>query len=393
MQNFFKNIPVDTFLIWTGLIVVFWYLLTRLVISSSKRRTYLSIFGASFISLVILSSLLFIYVSIKFTFNYTDFFIHKSVYLILWIILLAVLIIATYLYIKFGKLIFRPENSFIGVAISMKKFEGEKYRLIISYRKLQIWLMLFLLGFAVLYFTYSINPKIQISLLMDNSVSMEEKIERGRKIIGDIFEKLPKNSEILLGTFYTGENFNMENTLNDIYNIDAPQKLNATSIQHFFTPKDLRRFLKNQKPQITDNDKESPISETLWALFLKAKNNFDKKIKHKALIVLTDGKGSLIKENMNYDIFGKQSNGQTISGYYDKIALINIGNNKKNPFFLSAPPGSEYHIKDISHLKKTLRLEMQNLMKPNWLYILFFAIPIIFFIFGVILSSMLIKHK
>jgi len=147
------------------------------------------------------------------------------------------------------------------------------------------WFYLFpLAGFLFLLFHINQGTNL-ISIVYDNSTSMI-----GRNAIdalSETFDKLDINNEIVLTTLNGLSAEEGKTNINDIMSVTQSSKLKAGKIAFYNNPQDAMNGLQSQLSEVSPN---SPISESIWKMWLSVKENkVNQNFRNKLLILITDG--------------------------------------------------------------------------------------------------------
>lgn len=327
VSNYTYYFPIGTLL---GFVIFFsfhhyFFKIKERTITDNLNR---SAFFASLFTTMLFLSIVFI---LK---RFTEFFAIEKCELIILIILLLLCTFSLFLVVK-AKILFNKnkENLIVGFPISSRNRHDVLFALkkLFNLRKFY-WLLLFI-PFLILFLKP--NSKYLYSIVIDNSLSMENNLIYGVNSFGAALKYSPKDAKYVLSYLPQCENQldcfnkakNLKTNLTDISKVNFPDSLGSLSFVFDYAENVINSF--NQNIQISGIS--SPLSEMIWQNFITTKD-IKENFTEKRLIVLTDGADNLYFQNdkkipsIGKSILDEKSkDGKSPREFYDKIFFINQG--------------------------------------------------------------------
>ncbi|MGY8687881.1 MAG: hypothetical protein ACKVHP_09120, partial [Verrucomicrobiales bacterium] len=151
-----------------------------------------------------------------------------------------------------------------------------------AFRRAKVWLLLPLLGLAVLFIPGLSKPSL-VSILLDNSGSMEEPIAQAREILHTILPQFPNKSKFVITTFDRDASIN---SIEELMNVTAGQIDSLSgSVQAFMNPADAISHIEG-----VSTDQGSPICEGIWKTYLDINQQDPLQFPNRLFLIITDGK-------------------------------------------------------------------------------------------------------
>jgi hypothetical protein len=420
MVSLFKYVK-DLFNQGFGMSIEYWLIVLLLIFiliyigikianttNNNKEKLGSLYFGITLSSLRILICIIGVSLLISvvsFIFFYQQYFVQKH-YAPDFIVIILVLSIAFIIVlfklnkgvkIKLPKYIKPPlsleQKTIHGTYIS-NKFEKSKWKIICL-----------IFPFVLLLFHSTVEQDAEVSILIDNSGSTDMYREYGRKYLAVAARNVYENTEFNISYFNTyNDDFQCQRAINSlqkdvtiICDKDNFEDLSSKNF-HFNNSISASNFIGGN--QIASSCLGTPLLECLWAnyLFTKQNSNFNENT-IKILILLTDGQGNLylpsnsdfphVQVSDNFDVFEVPEKKSNISmdEYYDKISIVNIGENDGEALFLNFDYNNIYDGQDKESYKVALDLVTRDIQKRNWNFIYIIS----FFASVVVLSFLFIK--
>lgn len=167
-----------------------------------------------------------------------------------------------------------------------------------------------------------------VSIVLDNSSSMESALDYCKTSLQDVLYNSPHHGQYILTTLSAGKHpatNSPEDYIQDIVNGDIDELPVQTVV--YEGTEDLIAAVSNVK---VDEYSGSPILQAIWSNFVTAQNSIHNKVKKKTMIVVSDGMddayGRCQVRALNVDILEQEGKGLSPFEFYDGgIYGINVG--------------------------------------------------------------------
>ncbi len=151
-----------------------------------------------------------------------------------------------------------------------------------AFRQTKVWLLLPLLGLAVLFIPGLSKPSL-VAILLDNSGSMEEPIAQAREILRTILPQFPNKSKFVITTFDREPTYRSIGEIMDV----TPGQMDSLSgsVQAFENADEAIAHIEG-----VSTDQGSPISEGIWKTYLDVNQQDPLTFPNRLFLIITDGK-------------------------------------------------------------------------------------------------------
>jgi|GEM_PF-1865581 len=162
-----------------------------------------------------------------------------------------------------------------------------------GFTRLKLWGLFVVAGYLGLLIWGFKQDKNLISVVVDNSYSMDEAIKNGKIALGNTFKGLGENTDIVLTSF----TMKTAKTLDSYEQIVASKKFNVVSVSNFFETPDAALAPLNNIA--IETQVGSPIVQMIWEnyQFVKRTCPVDE-YKKRLLLIVTDGGDNYINASL-----------------------------------------------------------------------------------------------
>lgn len=230
------------------------------------------------------------------------------------------------------------------------------------FQKIRWFILIPLLGFAIGLGFQKKEYNNLVAIVLDNSTSMQEPINRGKAALDDVLAGLDAKVEVVVTVLTPGNGYG---DLQAITAIGSREAL-AGSPLHFGDQESAREYIS----QIEASNPDSPIAEAIWKTFLFSQEyiNQGNEFYSQVLIIVSDGEVSL----GNGDFFCSSQEFSDVFGL-DNVFLIDVaGNgispNSANTFFQEAY-NCGYEVRqgtDLAQYSEGVQDALQGVKKGDW---------------------------
>jgi F0F1-type ATP synthase assembly protein I len=253
-----------------------------------------------------------------------------------------------------------------------------------SFSKSKIGYLIPLIGFLFLLFYLNKGTNL-ISIVFDNSISMNNR--NAIDALSETFIGLEENNEIVLTTLDGVALGEYKNNIAELMAVNQSSKLKAGKVVFYNNPKDA---MNNTQSQLSIESPNSPISESIWKMWLLInENKANQSYKNKLLIVITDGDDPLCSTLQSGGFFFDNNK---FAEYFspDNVFIIDYSGGNKLQFcninyFIQRFEANGCNIYPAENSKDSyldaLNEALQS-FKNNW-HLIYWTI-LIFFIFTII---------
>lgn len=194
-----------------------------------------------------------------------------------------------------------------------------------GYNRLKIWGLLVAAGYLGILFWGFREEKNLISIVLDNSPSMEEPLKNGKTALSNTFKGLSPATNVVITTFTTQDAHPL-----DSYNeIITSRKFNVVSVNGFFESPEVA--LASLDAMQLEKSVGSPISQGIWENFQFVKQTCPtKEYKNIVLLLVTDGIDNISESLEKSNVFF--CNHPEFNELYpaENIRIIDVGDNFEN---------------------------------------------------------------
>ncbi len=151
-----------------------------------------------------------------------------------------------------------------------------------AFRRAKAWLLVPLLGLAVLFIPGLSKPSL-VAIMLDNSGSMDEPIAQAREILRNILPQFPAKSKFFITTFDRDAS---KGSLQEIINTPPAQIDTLSGVVMGFENADEAI----QHIEGVSTDQGSPICEAIWKTYLDINQQDPLTFPNRLFLIITDGK-------------------------------------------------------------------------------------------------------
>lgn len=151
-----------------------------------------------------------------------------------------------------------------------------------AFRRSKVWLLLPLLGLAVLFIPGLSKPSL-VAILLDNSGSMEEPIAQAREILRTVLPQFPNKSRFVITTFDRNPSYA---TIDEVMQVTPGQMDSLSGAVISFDNADEAI----QHIEGVSTDQGSPVCEGIWKTYLDVNQQNPMDFPNRLFLIITDGK-------------------------------------------------------------------------------------------------------
>lgn len=273
-------------------------------------------------------------------------------------------------------------NQILGISIGNIEKNKRSKLFIQDYNYLKKILIIIFIPFLLLL----LKPKEKwlVSLIIDNSESMDEKLIYGIQSFNSALTKVEKQADFVLTQFPNGSNAEdcikiVSKEKNNILNIIKQNKSDSLVSQTIilYGKETLLTYLNSKNINISLT--LSPIYEAIWQNFIiSTKQAKDIYYYKKKFILISDGQDLNLYKNTNklgVDIFKSKLDNIAPVNFYDQIDFINLGGDENKYLFADC---KDYKINDGRNAESYYQAlnEILEDLKIDYLFIIIIGIII-----------------